>query len=500
MKRTSILTAVFLLAAAAVTAQEPVTLTLDEAVALARENNPDFQARLNDEAVADWQVRSAYADFLPSASIGGGFSYQSGGQARIGGFTSSDIGLGKTPSYLYSSYNARVSLSLSGSQFYQLGRQKASREAVLAGTDAAAQTLKANVTRQYLAVLRSGDAVDLARTELERAEANLSLAEARRAVQSATVIEVQQAEVERGRAQVSLLQAQSALDNQKTRLLQIIGLDLGRQVELTSDLPVFEPTWELESLVQTAMASQPELEAARASRESARASVGMARSAYWPSLSISTGLSGYTRRVNDDQYLLDQAQSSLDAQRDQCEYANQILSRLNPPLATADCNAQYPTTLSDAQRSAILDQNDQFPFNFATEPASVSLSISLPIFQGLNRQTQLESAHATAQDAQLRLRAEELRIRADVETAYRDLRSAYQSLQVSQRNAELASNQLRLAQERYRVGSASFLELRDAESVKARADRDYLLGVYTFQESFTTLEAAVGQDLAIPEN
>lgn len=497
MKRTSILAAVLLLTATVVTAQEPVTLTLDEAVALAMDNNPDYQARLNDEAVADWQVRSAYADFLPSASIGGGLSYQSGGQARIGGFTSGDIGLGETPSYLYSSYSARLNLSLSGSQFYQLGRQKASRQAVLAGTDAAAQTLQANVTRQYLGVLRSRDAVDLARTELERAEANLSLAEARRAVQSATIIEVQQAEVERGRAQVSLLQAQAGLDNQKTRLLQIIGLDLDQTVELTSDLPVFEPTWELESLVQTAMASQPQIEAARASHESAEAGVGMARSAYWPSLSISTGLSGYTRRVNDDQYLIDQAQASIDAQRQQCQDANLILQRLSPPLPTNDCSQ---IQFTDEMRSTVLGQNDQFPFDFATEPASVSLSISLPVFQGLSRQTQLESAHAAAQDAQLRVRAEELRIRADVETSYRDLRSAYQSVQVSERNAELASNQLRLAQERYRVGSASFLELRDAESVKARADREYLLGVYTFQESFTALEAAVGQDLAIPEN
>jgi outer membrane protein len=498
MKR-AILTALLGMAGAAIgaAAQEPVTLTLDEAVALAMENNPDYQAQRNDEAVADWQVRSAYADLLPSASLGGGLTYQSGGQTRIGSFTSGDIGLGDPPSYLYSSYRAGVSLNLSGSQFYQLGRQRASRRAVLATTDAAARTLEANVTRQYLAVLRNRDAVALARTELERAEANLSLAEARRAVESATIIEVQQAEVERGRAQVSLLQSQTALDNQKTRLLQLIGLELDRPVELTSDVPVFEPVWELDSLVRTAMASQPQLEAARASRESAEAGVGMARSAYWPSLSISTGLSGFTRRVGDDQYLIDQAQSSLAAQRRQCEDANMILQRLSPPLPPQDCS-QFQ--LTDELRAQVLAQNDDFPFGFETEPASVSLSVSLPVFQGLSRQSQLESAHAAADDAALRLRAEELRIRADVETAYRDLRSAYQSVGLGQRNAELAGEQLRLAQERYRVGSASFLELMEAEAVKARADRDYLLSVYTFQESLTTLEAAVGQDLATPED
>ncbi|NIP82688.1 MAG: hypothetical protein GWM90_27100, partial [Gemmatimonadetes bacterium] len=53
---------------------------------------------------------------------------------------------------------------------------------------------------------------------------------------------------------------------------------------------------------------------------------------------------------------------------------------------------------------------------------------------------------------------------------------------------------------RYRLGAASFLELMEAETLKARADREYLLGVYAFQEALTALEAAVGQDLAIPEN
>ncbi len=493
MTRT-IFTALLWLAATAAAAQEPVTLTLDEAVALAMENNPDYQAQRNDEAVADWQVRSAYADFLPSASVGGGLSYQAGGQARIGGFTSGDIGLGDPPSYLYSSYSARLNLNLSGSQFYQLGRQQASRRAVLAGTDAAARTLEANVTRQYLVVLRNRDAVALARAELDRAEANLSLAEARRAVESATVIEVQQAEVERGRAQVSLLQARSALDNQRTRLLQILGVDLDRGVRLTSDVPVFEPTWELGSLIRTAMAAQPQLEAARASQESARAGVGMARSAYWPSLSVSTGLSGFTRKVGSDEYLIDQAEANLRSQHEFCELLAQLAQ------ANVDCDAQYPTTLNDAQRASILATNDQFPFDFTTEPISVSLSVSVPVFQGFNRQTQLETARAAADDAALRLRAEELRIRADVETAYRDLRSAYESVQLGERNAELADNQLRLARERYRVGSASFLELMEAETVKARADREYLLNVYAFQESLTTLEAAVGQDLATPED
>lgn len=488
-------TALLLLASSAASQEPPARLSLEEAVALALEHNPEFQAQLNDEAVADWGVRSAYASFLPSANASGGVSYQEGGQARIGGFTAGDIGLNETPDYYYSSYNLSVGVGLTGGDFYQVDREKAARRSTLASLEAAGQTLEANVTRQYMASLRARDAVALAEAELERAEANLSLAEARYAVESGTAMEAKQAAVERGRAQVGLLRAESMLHNQKVRLLQLVGLNAASDVELTSEVPVFEPQWSLASLIDAAMAAQPQLAAARASADAASAGVRIARSAYWPSLSLSTGFSGFTRRVGSDDYLIERAHESAEDARGQCIATNDILSRLSPPIPAQDCSV---FEFTDEKRSQLLAQNDQFPFNFVGEPLSVSLGVSVPIFQGLTRKLQLESARAQASDARWQLRARELATKADVETAYQDLRTAYESVSLEERNLELARDQLRLARERYRVGVAAFLELMEAETLMARADREYLLGVYTFQESLTTLEQAVGQELAIP--
>ncbi len=494
-KSISLTIALLLLAMPASGQEPPMPLSLDEAVALALENSPDYRARLNDESVADWGVRSAYGGFLPTATVSGGLSYQEGGQARIGGFTAGDIGLTKTPDYYYSSYDMRIGLGLSGADFYQVGREKASRRSLLASLTAAGQTLQANVTRQYMAALRAKDAVALAEAELERAEANLSLAEARYQVEAGTAIEAKQAGVERGRAEVGVLRSKAQLHNQKIRLLQLVGTGLDREIELTSEVPVFEPRWSLASLVDAAMTSQPELEAARASTEAADAGVGMARSAFWPSLSLSTGMSGYTRRVGSDEYLIRQGQESAANARDQCVQTNQILARLSPPMQAQDCSA---FEFTDERRDELLSQNDQFPFSFVEEPLSVSLGISVPVFQGLSRKHQLETARAQADDARWQLRSRELATRADVETAYRDLRTAYEAVRLEERNLELARDQLHLARERYRVGVAAFLELMEAETLMARADREYLLGVYTFQEALTALEQATGQKLSIP--
>lgn len=477
--------------------QAPADLTLEEAVELARRNNPDYLSRLNDEDVAAWGVRSAYAAFLPTASVSGGVSYQGGGEALIGGFTGEDLGLGETPPYYYSNFSAGVGLQLSGADFFRVGQQRASRRAVVAGNVAAARTLETAVTRQYLAALRGRDAVDLARKELERAEANLALAEARFAVQSATAIETTQAEVERGRAEVELVRAQALYDTERLRLLQQIGLEPSRDVELTSRLDVFEPTWSLESLIALATSGHPQLSATRAGVAVAEAGVDMARSAYFPSISLSAGVSGFTRRAGSDQFLIDQADESMQRARANCLTTNELLSRLNPPLPPQDCST---FVLTEQDRSRIIAQNRQFPFDFETQPLSMSLGLSIPVFQGLSRQHQLESAAARADDARHQLRGDRLRIRAEVEAAHLNLSAAFRAYGLEQRNHALAEDQLRLARERYRVGATSFLELTEAETVMARADRAYLLAIYAFQEALAALEAAVGQDLAIPEN
>jgi outer membrane protein TolC len=79
------------------------------------------------------------------------------------------------------------------------------------------------------------------------------------------------------------------------------------------------------------------------------------------------------------------------------------------------------------------------------------------------------------------------------------VQTARRSAELEARNAELAESSCNLARERYRVGAASFLELQDAETAKARADRAHLTALYQFHESLAALEAAVGRPLTQAE-
>ena len=72
------------LTASPLLAQTPRALSLADAVALARRNNPGFLSVRNDEEASAWQVREAYASLLPTANASGAVQYQEAGVQRIG--------------------------------------------------------------------------------------------------------------------------------------------------------------------------------------------------------------------------------------------------------------------------------------------------------------------------------------------------------------------------------------------------------------------------------
>jgi outer membrane protein len=471
--------------------QPQTTLSLDEALQLARRNNPDYLATANDERLADWGVRAAYGSLLPSASLSGSMSYQGAGEQRIGNIT------GRTSTdYYTSSYGVNLGYRLSGSELFAPGRERANRRATIANIEAMRFSLEADVTRQYLAVLRARDGVALAEQELTRATENVRLAESRVAVGAAIPLEQTQAEVERGRAEVALLRAENDVRTQTLLLGQLVGVTLPEGTTLTTTFAISDVPWESATLVATALDANPVVRAARAGERAADAGVRMARSAYFPSMNVSAGWSGFSRQAGNPDLLVAQAGQAARADMQSCELLNQISSGLSTPLPNtpADCSAFALTPQREAE---IRSDNDVFPFGFDPEPFGVQLSLSLPIFQGFERERQLEQARVTSADAEQRVRAEELRIRTEVERALLNLRTARNAVVLEERNRALADEQLALERERYRVGIASFLELQEAETVKARADREYLVALYSFHENLAALEAAVGQPLRV---
>lgn len=106
---------VTLVAASPASAQEavPGSLSLRDAVEIARSSNPGFQQTRNDQALADWNVRQAWGALMPNASANVGASWQGSGEQQLGGsLTLGDLGFGDQPSYYFSNYGINLGYSL----------------------------------------------------------------------------------------------------------------------------------------------------------------------------------------------------------------------------------------------------------------------------------------------------------------------------------------------------------------------------------------------------
>jgi len=334
----------------------------------------------------------------------------------------------------------------------------------------------------------------VAQRQLDRALENYEIVQARVDAGAAVSTDAKSAEVEWGRARVTLLEAGNLLRSTKNQLMETIGVPMREGLELEGDFEVFDLQQSRDELMAIALESHPSLESFRAAEGARRADVRSAKSQYFPTINAAAQWSGFSRQIGNEDFLLGQVSDGVAGSFNNCQQMNAISAGLTSPLEgfPRSCGS---SSLSSADQAAILDGNKVFPFNFTQQPVNVSLRVSLPVFNGLTRQRQVEQASSFLSDAAHARRAEELRLRTAVTQAYDNMKTEYQVLEIEDRNLEVAGEQLELAQERYRLGAAAYLELLDAQSNMATAERDYLIAIFDFHTAMAQLESATGRRL-----
>jgi outer membrane protein len=459
-------------------------LTLEEAVSLARHNNPVHLQTLNNRNVAGAQLRSAYGAFLPNVDAGFGAQYREGGGQFFNGVT-----LGASSPVISSSYDLTLTARYNASTLINPRLQRANVHAADADAKGSDQRLQAAVTQQYLAVLRQQAQATLQDTLVATVQAQLELARARAAVGSATSLDVARAEVALGQAQVAALQARNQTEVEKVRLFQQMGVQQPANVQLTSQFTVSEFTTPLNDLLALASRQNPTLNAARSRENVNGLALRNAQAAYTPTLTIQSGWGGFTNQYTDESFVLDQALGNI---QQPCFQAEQVKEIVGQPSNPAACEA---LALSPAQQRATLNANNQFPFNFTKNPWQIQAYLSMPIFNGLTREQRVQEAAADRADARYAVRAQELALVADVTNAYLNLQTAARTATLQEQNARTARQALTLAEERFRVGANTFLDVSQAQADYGRAETDRINAVYDYHRAFAALQSAVGAPL-----
>jgi outer membrane protein len=463
------------------------TLSLEDAINLARRNNPVHLSTINNRRTADAAVRAAQGQLLPNADASFFAQRQQGGRQIFGGTS-----LGASSDINQSQYQIGIGYRINRATLIGPRLERASRDAVEADITGSAELLRAGVTQQYLAVLQAQDRADLQDTLLVAAQQQLVLAQARSLVGSGTALDVSRAEVTVGQQQVQVIQARNQVEIEKLRLFQQMGVEQPADVRLTTQFTSLIEPPPLPELLESARKANPVLLALRSRERVGDLNVKRAKSEYSPTLSISTGISGYTYSYANPNFLVQQASASALESRDACIRQEEVRAALNLPNDLTGCQG---IVLTDQQISRLRSDNRQFPFNFQNSPRSISATISLPLFDGFGREQRVQEAQAASDDARFSVRARELALTADVTAAYLTLTTAAKTAALQAQNAAKARLELKFTQDRYRSGAVSLVDVTDARAAFERAESDRINAVFDYHKAFAALESAVGRPL-----
>jgi len=465
----------------------PTTLTIDQAIDLARRNNPALQQTLNNRIGARAAVRSAYGALLPSADASLTGLRQQGGQQIFSGTS-----LGARSDVNQSNYQIGVNYRINSATLVTPSLQRANRDAVEADIGGATENLRSNVSQQYLSSLQAEATADLQDSLLVAAQQELILAQAREIVGSGTQLDVQRAEVALGLQKVQVLKARNQVEIEKLRLFQLMGITQPPNVKLVNQFPVTPLNLDLQQLIESAHNQNPGVVALRSRERVADLNVRRAKGEYSPTLSLSTGIGGYTYGYTSSNFPVQQAQAQLDASRASCIRTEEVRAALNLSNQLAECNAM---AFTDAQAQAIRSGNSKFPFNFTKAPRSFSATLSLPLFDGFAREQRVQEAMANRSDARYSVKSKELALTADVTAAYLTVTTAEKTVELQEQNAAKAKQELKLVQDRYRIGATTFVDLTEARATYERAESERINAVYDYHKAFAALESAVGHPL-----
>lgn len=492
MKRSSFLIALLAISGQAIAQtpardSAPATLTIEQAVEFARRNNPELQQTLNNRIGARAAVRSAYGALLPTADASLSAQRQQGGQQIFSG-----TALGASSDVNQSQYQIGFNYRINSASLITPSLQRANRDAVEADITGATETLRSNVSQQYLSVLQAEANADLQDSLVVASQAELILAQAREIVGSGTQLDVSRAEVALGLQKVQAVKARNQVDIEKLRLFQLMGVAQPANVKLVSQFTVAPVTFDLPTLIESAHRQNPVIEALRSREHVADLNVKRAKGEYSPTLALSTGVGGYTYGYTNSAFPVTQAQAQLAAERNSCIRTEEVRAALNLSNQLAECQA---LAFTDAQAQAIRQSNSKFPFSFTKSPRSFTASLSLPIFDGFAREQRVQESMANRQDARYAVKARELALTADVTAAYLTLVTAEKTAALQEQNAEKAKQELKLVQDRYRIGATTFVDVSEARATYERAESDRINAVYDYHKAFAALESAVGHPL-----
>jgi outer membrane protein len=419
--------------AAKISRGQPATLSYEEAVRLAIENNLETLRAHERRNEARGQQEQARAPLLPNVS---GVAYQANlteNLVALGFQPGTFPGISKTFLGPFKNFDARLLLrqtvfDLSAIRSYQAG--KAGVRVAELSEALAREEVASRAGLSYLEALRADRAVVAAQANVELAQALLQLARDQRNAGVATGVDVIRAQTRLAEQQVGLAQAQTDSEQARLNLQRLIGLPLGSAMTLTDQLRFVEdPLPSADTAVAQAAQDRREIQVAEEENRVSQLEVQSARAEHLPSLEVvgDYGSSGIT------------------------------------------------------------------PGSFDLPTRRVALQLNVPIFNGGLTQGRVTAAASRQRQTELSLANIRGQVEEDVRLALTTLRTAAVQVRAADESVTLAQRELEMARDRFRAGVADNLEVITAQTSLANARVSQVTALAQHNAARLNLAAALGR-------
>ncbi len=422
-------------------------VTLEEALRLARQNNPSMVQAQQNLRVANFGVTQAWGAWLPTIS----------GSGRASRNSSQRVNQFGIPQSSSNTDNSSFGLSANLNLFTGFARG-ANRRAAEANADANQAALvgqdyaTALATKQaFFNALATQELVGVAQSNLRRSDEQLKLISEKLRLGATTRADSLSASVDHGNAQLQLIQAQANALTAQANLARAVSIEGTVAAVPDSTLEARLPALDSAALRREALEQAPAVVQAQAGVTAAQASLTASRSSLMPTVSLG---------------------------------ASQTWAGAQLPWAAAPLNR----VISGVDTSYIRSPR-------YTGTWSVSLTLSYPIFNGFQREAGIVNADANVVSSQAKLRDARLALDANLTQAFTALDAAAQQIDVARTSVAAAQENLRMQRERYRLGASTIVDLLTAETTLNQAEVALVQARYNYLVARAQIEAYVGHAL-----
>ncbi len=299
---------------------------------------------------------------------------------------------------------------------------------------ASEQDLISSVKISYYAYLASVENVDVQEEAVKRAGEQLKLIESRFELGSASKSDVLRQKVLAGNDQLALLRATNGVIQSHADLAYTIGLDPREDHKFSSEYRVREYAGSLEEAIGFSMGHNPRLMSAEKGADESKHNLRAVKSSYLPYIS---GSASY-RKFNGTE--------------------------------------TYP-----------------YSFDYSNKSYSIGFSINWSIFDGFAREQRVSNAKVYRNNSLADLADTRNFTLKRVKTSYSEIDQYKKQIEVSNENVEAAQEDLRITQEKYKLGSATILEILNAQVTLKEAQVALVRVQFDLNLAIARLENAMGK-------